>query len=43
MSRIIAEEEGGKAYSIQYLCENMEILEAYQKADAPLLKRKHME
>lgn len=41
MSKILAEEEGGKAYSIQYLCENMETLEKYQQENAPLLQQKH--
>ena len=41
MSKILAEEEGGKAYSIQYLCENMETLELYQLKDAPALQQKH--
>ena len=43
MSKILAEEEGGAAYSIQYLCENKETLESYQKEDAPHLQRKHQE
>lgn len=41
MSKILAEEEGGKAYSIQYLCKNQEILEKYQAEDAPALQQKH--
>jgi len=43
MSKILAEEEGGAAYSIQYLCENMETLNSYQKEHAPELQRKHQE
>jgi hypothetical protein len=41
MSRILAEEEGGKAYSIQYSCKDMETLELYQQEDAPALQQKH--
>ena len=41
MSRILAEEEGGIAYSIQYLCKDMETLEKYQEENAPELQRKH--
>ena len=43
MSKILAEEEGGKAYSIQYLCESMDLLERYQIEDAPSLQKKHIE
>lgn len=43
MSKILAEEEGGLAYSIQYLCKDMETLEKYQNEDAPGLQRKHNE
>lgn len=43
MSRILAEEEGGKAYSIQYACNDMETLERYQQEEAPLLRQKHNE
>ncbi len=41
LSKIMAEEEGGKSYSIQYLCENKETLEEYQINDAPALQEKH--
>jgi len=40
-SRILAEEEGGKSYSIQYLCESMETLERYQNDFAPALQQDH--
>ncbi len=40
-SRILAEEDGGKSYSIQYLCENMETLEKYQEQYAPKLQAEH--
>lgn len=43
MSKIHAEEEGGKAYSIQYLCESQDVLDSYQKEDAPALQQKHLE
>lgn len=43
MSKIHAEEEGGKAYSIQYLCENQDLLNSYQNEDAPSLQQKHNE
>ena len=41
LSRILAEEEGGLSYSIQYLCESMETLEKYQKEHAPRLQQDH--
>ena len=41
MSRIVAEEEGGKAYSIQYLCKDLETLELYNKENAQELQQKH--
>ena len=40
-SRILAEEDGGKSYSIQYLCQNMETLEKYQEEIAPKLQADH--
>jgi Domain of unknown function (DUF4286) len=41
-SKILAEEEGGKSYSIQYLCQNMETLEKYQNDFAPKLQEEHL-
>jgi hypothetical protein len=41
ISRILAEEEGGKSYSIMYLCKNMETLELYQEKHAPRLQQEH--
>ena len=41
LSRILAEEEGGKSYSVQFLCPDMETYEAYQKEDAPVLQKEH--
>lgn len=43
MSKILAEEEGGRAYSIQYLCKDQETLQKYQAEDAPELQKKHNE
>lgn len=40
--KILAESEGGVSYSIQYLCENMERLEQYQKEDAARLQQDHI-
>ncbi|UKN03434.1 DUF4286 family protein [Paracrocinitomix mangrovi] len=40
-SRILAEEEGGMSYSIQYLCKDMETLEKYQQEHAPKLQLDH--
>lgn len=41
ISRILAEEEGGRSYAIQYLCESMEIYEQYQSVFAPSLQADH--
>lgn len=43
MSRILAEEEGGKSYSIQYTCDSMESYEKYRDQFAPHLQQKHTE
>lgn len=43
IARILAEEEGGKAYSIQYLARDMETYERYQKEFAPRLQQEHSE
>lgn len=42
LSRILAEEEGGKSYSIQYLCQDQETLEKYQTEHAPKLQQDHI-
>jgi hypothetical protein len=42
-SRIIAEEEGGRAYSIQYLCKDMETYEKYKAEHAPRLQKAHLD
>lgn len=41
LSRILAEEEGGASYSIQYLCACMEDYENYQKNFASTLQQHH--
>lgn len=41
ISRILAEEEGGKSYAIQYLCESMNTYEKYKSDFAPDLQQKH--
>ncbi len=41
LSKIMAEESGGLAYSIQYLCENQSKLDEYQNHHAPRLQQAH--
>lgn len=41
ISKILAEEEGGKSYSIMYLCRDMKTLEHYQEHHAPALQEDH--
>ena len=41
ISRILAEEDGGKSYSIQYLCESMATYERYRDEYAPALQHAH--
>lgn len=43
IARILAEEEGGKAYSIQYLMRSMDDYETYQRDHAPRLQAEHSE
>jgi len=43
ISRILAEEEGGKSYAIQYLCESMETYEKYKNEFAVEMQQKHTE
>lgn len=38
---LTGEEEGGKTYSIQYLCSSMEDYEEYQQNSAPALQQDH--
>lgn len=40
LCRIFGEEQGGKAYAAQYLCESMDIFLKYQKEFAPALQAK---
>ncbi len=41
--RILAEEDGGKSYAIQYTCKDMATLEQYQEIYAPKLQQDHTE
>ncbi len=41
MSKILAHEEGGLSYSIQYLVQDMATYEKYQEKFAPELQKKH--
>ncbi len=41
IARILAEEEGGKSYAIQYLCESMQTYERYRDEFAPALQEAH--
>jgi len=43
VARILAEEEGGKAYSIQYLLKNKADYDLYQAQHAPRLQMEHNE
>ena len=40
-SRILAEEQGGQAYSIQYLCKSKQAFDEYQNDHAPALQEEH--
>ncbi|MCH2215202.1 MAG: DUF4286 family protein [Flavobacteriales bacterium] len=41
LSKILAEEQGGKSYSIQYLSKSKKDYEQYQKEHAPRLQADH--
>ena len=41
--RILAEEEGGASYSIQYICKDLETFELYEQKFAPALRKDHTE
>lgn len=41
MSKILAHEEGGLSYSIQYLMQDHETYQLYQEKYAPSLQKKH--
>lgn len=43
ISKVVGHEDGGLTYAIQYLCQNMEVYEAYQANFAPTLQAKHTE
>jgi hypothetical protein len=40
-TRVLGEEENGKTYSIQYLCESMDTYEKYRDEHAPRLQKDH--
>lgn len=42
-TKVVGEEEGGKTYSIQYLCKDMDTYERYQKDFASGLQKAHNE
>lgn len=41
MCRVLAEEDTGKTYAIQYSCKNKTDLEEYQDREAPRLQAEH--
>ena len=43
LSKILAESGGGESFSIQYLLNNMDDYETYQKDHAPQLQQKHQQ
>lgn len=43
ISRVHAEEEGGKTYAISYVAPNQETYDAYQANHAPRLQQEHTE
>ncbi len=43
IARILAEEEGGKTYSVQYYARSMEAFEQYELESAPRLRRDHQD
>jgi hypothetical protein len=43
ISKVLGHEEGGKTFAIQYLCENMETYDRYQKECSPALQKDHTE
>jgi len=43
IARILAEEQGGKAYSVQYYAFSMDAYEAYEKDHAPRLREEHQQ
>lgn len=42
-TKVIAEDDGGETYSIQYLCPNMESFMTYQNEHASRLQKEHTE
>ncbi len=43
IARILAEEEGGKSYSVQYFAKSMTDFEAYERTEAARLRRDHQD
>lgn len=43
LSRILAEEEGGSSYAVQYVCMDMHSFERYEQHFASGLRKKHEE
>lgn len=41
LSKILAESEGGESFSVQYLLNNMDDYETYQKEHSPRLQQEH--
>ena len=39
--KVLSDDPEGTTYSIQYVCENHEILESYMRNDAPALQKDH--
>lgn len=39
--KVLVSEEQGTTYSVQYTCESMERLEAYQREHSPRLQKEH--
>lgn len=43
ISRVLAHEDGGETFAIQYLCPDMETYDHYQEQFAPALQKDHTE
>lgn len=42
-AKVLADDQGGTTYAIQYLCNNMIDLDEYQREHAPKLQKEHTE
>ncbi|MFT4754475.1 MAG: hypothetical protein ACI9GM_000401 [Salibacteraceae bacterium] len=40
-SKVVMEDEEGTNYSIQYFCNDMDVLSDYQENEAPAMQKKH--